>query len=434
MVALALLAGPVAVAALLLWLRSRSRPDGPGAPAARVDRGVALVLAAVTVLFVAGWPTPWVRSWVGYINPDQCLGKPDASPRTPADPIDFDALKAEVRGQARDAGARAPIAAVRTTQLGAVTGPDSPGRTDERWAVGGTDLGHPFVLDGRLGLVFGDTFARPQPSGPGWRSNVLGWVDDPTDQALTITQMPQAGPGRAAEVLGSLKIDGWERTAIPTDAVAIDDRILMHYMSIACWGVNGSWAVGHSGLAVSDDGGRSFDRVLGVRWGQGSNFAQVGFVVEGDHLYAFGIPEGRDGGTRLARVSTNDVLHAAAWRYWDGTAWAPDEAAAAELVAPPVGELSVAWNDRYELWLMLYLDEGRGGIVLRTADALTGPWSRARLVASAVEFPRLYAPYLLPGTGTDEVVRFTMSRYDIYNVVLMEARLEPAEPTGTRAS
>lgn len=179
-----------------------------------------------------------VPSWVGYVNPDQCLGKPDASPRAPADPIDFDVLKAEVRGQVRDAGARAPIAAARTTQLGAVTGPDSPGRTDERWAVGGTDLGHPFVLDGRLGLVFGDTFALPQPSGPGWRSNVLGWVDDPTDQALTITQMPQAGPGRAAEVLGSLKIDGWERTAIPTDAVAIDGRILMHYMSIACWGVN----------------------------------------------------------------------------------------------------------------------------------------------------------------------------------------------------
>ncbi len=74
---------------------------------------------------------------------------------------------------------------------------------------------------------------------------------------------------------------------------------------------------------------------------------------------------------------------------------------------------------------MLYLDDIRGGVVLRTAEEITGPWSRARLVASSTEFPSLYAPYLLPGTGTGEEIRFTMSRFEGYHVVLMGARLLP---------
>jgi len=96
-----------------------------------------------------------------------------------------------------------------------------------------------------------------------------------------------------------------------------------------------------------------------------------------------------------------------------------------QVVPPPVGELSVGWNAHHRTWVMMYLDDIRGGIVMRTADQLTGPWSRAALVASSVSFPSLYAPFLLPGTGETEEIRFTMSRFDTYNVVLMGARLEP---------
>ena len=423
MVALLVLAGPILGLAVLFAVRGRGR----GGRSARLDRTAAVACALAGVLLVAAWPSATLRSLLGYVDPGQCLGKDKPLAPAPGEVVDVETLKAELRQQSLDVGPPITLQAEGTRQLHRVTGPGSAGRTDARWGVGGTDLGHPFVLDGRLGLVFGDTFAIPAASGPGWRSNVLAWVDAPSPDRLRITEMHEAPTGLAGELLGSLKINGWEQTVIPTNSVVVDDRIVLHYMSIACWGAHGRWVVRHSGLAVSDDGGARFRRVPGATWPAGSGFAQVAFVPDGDHVYAFGIPEGRDGPTRLARVPRDDLLDVGAWRYWDGDGWQPDEAEAVQVVPPPVGELSVAWNAHHRTWLMMYLDDLRGGVVMRTADQLTGPWSRARLVASSVEFPSLYAPFLLPGTGQDEQVRFTMSRFEGYNVVLMGTRLE--DPT-----
>ncbi len=420
MIALLVLAGPVLGLAVLFAVRRRHHH----ALTPRTDRLAAVACGLAGVLLVAAWPSATLRGVLGYVAPDQCLGKDKPLPPAPGEIVDLESLKNEVRQQSLDVGPLQDLEAVSVRQLDRVTGPGSSGRTNARWDVGGTDLGHPFLLDGRLGLVFGDTFAVPAASGPGWRSNVLGWVDRPTDDRLRITEMHEAPTGQAGELLGSLKINGWEQTVIPTNSVVVGDRLVIHYMSVACWGAHGRWAVRQSGLAVSDDGGRHVRRVPGATWPAGSGFAQVAFVPSGDLVYAFGIPEGRDGAAKLARVPADDLLDVGAWRYWDGGGWATDEADAVQVVPPMVGELSVAWNARFDRWLMMYLDDLRGGIVMRTADDLTGPWSRARLVASSLEFPSLYAPFLLPGTGQDEDVRFTMSRFKGYNVVLMGARLQ----------
>lgn len=419
MVALVVLAGPILAVAALLVVRRRS----PFALAPRSDLTLGVACGVAGLLLVAAWPSATLRGWIGYVEPSQCLGKVKPPPPPPEAPRDIDALKAEIRQQELDAGPELALEAVATQELAKITGPGSTGQTDARWNVGGTDLGHPFVLDGRLGLVFGDTFAVPAPSGPGWRSNVLAWVDEPTQDSLTVTQMHEAPTGQAGELLGSLKINGWEQTVIPTNSVALDDQIVLHFMSIACWGAHGRWAVRHSGLAVSRDGGRSFHRMPAATWPAGSGFAQVAFVVHDEHVYAYGIPEGRDGGLRLARVSPDGLLDEDRWRYWDGGDWHEDVDEATPLIGPPVGEMSVAWNEHHQTWVMMYLDDIRGGIIMRAAPELTGPWSRARLVASAVEFPSLYAPYQLPGTGRDEEIRFTMSRFDTYNVYLMGTRL-----------
>lgn len=419
MVALLVLAGPILAVAALLVVRRRSA--SALTPRSDLVLGVASALAGL--LLVAAWPSATLRAWIGYVEPSQCLGKVKPPPPPPQAPLDIDALKTEIRQQHLDAGPQLNLEAVATRQLQKVTGPGSTGSTDTRWNVGGTDLGHPFVLDGRLGLVFGDTFAVPAPSGPGWRSNVLAWVDEPTQDSLVVTRMHEAPTGQAGELLGSLKINGWEQTVIPTNTVVVDDQIVLHFMSVACWGAHGRWAVRHSGLAVSRDGGRSFQRVPAATWPAGSGFAQVAFVVHEGHVYAYGIPEGRDGGIRLARVSPNGLLDEDRWRYWDGEDWHEEMGEAVPLIGPPVGELSVAWNEHHQTWVMMYLDDLRGGIIMRAAPQLTGPWSRARLVASSVEFPSLYAPYLLPGTGEDEQIRFTMSRFDSYNVYLMGAEL-----------
>lgn len=407
--------------AALLAVRSGQRAHGRWQ---RLDRAGAWLVGSVAVLLaVAAFVEPG-RDLLGFAMPERCRGKAHSRPPTGEEHADVEALKAEVRHRRFElTHARPSMRATGTQEMAQLTGPGSANRTDDRWNVFGTDLGHPVVHQDRLGLVFGDTFGDADRND--WRSNVMAWATRPEPDELVFTDMP-GSDGRARELIGSLKLRGWEQTTIPTNAVSVGDRLVVHYMSVVCWGPAGSWVADHAGLAVSDDGGLRFSRSAGPRWDGDGGFVQVAFVDDGDHLYAFGIPAGRSGAARLARVEPERITQTSAWRYWDGHRWSDEAADAIPLVGAPVGELSVQWNPRYERWLMMYLHEGRGGIVLRTAEQLTGPWSGAELVASGLEFPQLYGPYLLPVIGDGGVAYFTMSRFDVYNVFLMRAHLVPA--------
>ncbi|MBV8527993.1 MAG: DUF4185 domain-containing protein, partial [Candidatus Dormibacteraeota bacterium] len=155
---------------------------------------------------------------------------------------------------------------------------------------------------------------------------------------------------------------------------------------------------------------------------------QVAMVALDGYVYLFGIPGGRFGNAELARVPEADMLQLDAYRYWDGLAWSADPRAAAAVVPAPVGELSVRWSDTLHRWLMMYLDESRAAIVMRTAPQITGPWGDEQVVATAAEHPELYAPYMIPlDTGPD--IYFTMSQFGPYEVYLMKLTLHPATAT-----
>jgi hypothetical protein len=152
-------------------------------------------------------------------------------------------------------------------------------------------------------------------------------------------------------------------------------------------------------------------------------------------------------------------------RYWDGTGWSDDERAAAPLFRPGAyGELSVRWVPQVGKYALLVAtgpgDEAGNAITLRWADSPAGPWTpRVRLldwvaagmspdpftrfikagpddpVAEAM-FPAqargtgaAYAPYLFDTRrdGDDLVLRYTLSTWNPYQVVLMEHRLVPGE-------
>lgn len=83
---------------------------------------------------------------------------------------------------------------------------------------------------------------------------------------------------------------------------------------------------------------------------------------------------------------------------------------------------------------MMYLDETRAAIVVRTAPDLVGPWGDAHIVAQARDYPGLYAPYIVPGGVFADEVRFTMSRWKpLYNVFLMRAPLSAEVPVVAEA-
>jgi hypothetical protein len=309
-----------------------------------------------------------------------------------------------------------------TSLLSQVTGANGTTSTAVPWDVHATDLGHMFWHRDVLYMVFGDTFGEGGlPSGRHWRSNVLARVAPPhrTRGSLRIESMVSAPDGTAREILPSRKVDGDEMTVIPTGGVSTGSRMFLHYMSVKTWQGHGHWEVGHSGLAHSDDDGESWVVPDTAIWPTGLGFEQVAFVREAGLVYSFGIPSGRFGGVRLRRVPEQQMLDPAAHECWTGTGWTTDTAEAVVVVPGPVGELSVAWNEQHQQWMMLYLDSRRDEVMLRFAPDITGPWGAPQTVVSGKEHPGLYAPYIVPMPGIGNEVWFTMSKWSDYNVFLM---------------
>ena len=327
---------------------------------------------------------------------------------------------------ATDAGERMAIGIRDTRLVAQITGSGTPNATAERWDVYGTDLGHMFWHRDRLYMVFGDTFGRGgRRWGRHWRSNVLARLAPPDlrRDVLRMESMVTGEDGFARELLPSRKVDGVEKTVIPTNGVSTGRRMFLHYMSVQKWHGAGRWDVGHSGLAYSDDDGETWIQPESAVWPTGSGFEQVAFVRQDDWVYSFGIPGGRHGGVRLRRVASEQMLEPGAYQYWDGAGWVSAAEEAATLVSGPVGELSVAWNAHYRQWMMMYLDPARHAVLLRFAAELTGPWSDGEVVVSAEDQPGLYAPYIVPLREVGREVWFTMSKWKPYNVFLMRMTL-----------
>lgn len=321
------------------------------------------------------------------------------------------------------------------TELLALTGPTALTPTNTDWNVHGTDLGHMFWHRGTLYAVFGDTFGQGSRfQGRGWRSNVVARLAPPDLEqgVLRIESMITGPDGTAKEVIPSRKVDGVERTVIPTNGISTGDRMFLHYMSVRTWHGHGQWDVRHSGLAYSDDDGQTWVIPETATWPASTGFEQVAFVRAEGWVYSFGIPAGRHGNVKLRRVPEDRMLEPAAREYWNGNGWSPELAAAVPVAEGPAGELSVAWNERYQRWMMMYLDASRNGVVLRFAPELTGPWSEPQLVVSAHDHPGLYAPYIVPLPHLGDEIWFTMSKWGPYNVFLMKMTLGAIPATAAR--
>lgn len=312
----------------------------------------------------------------------------------------------------------------RAQVVAQLTGAASANATADRWNVHGTDLGHMFVHQDQLYMMFGDTYG---PDGGDWRSNVIARIDDPDPRnGFSFAAMTEAADGSAGELVPAARVPGLEWTVIPTNAISAANKMVMHYMSVRMWGADDRWFVRHSGLATSDDNGQTWTRSKAAQWPGGSGFEQVAYIEEGGFIYVFGIPQGRFGAAKLGRVAPENIFDPTAYDYWDGANWVSDIRAAAEVVPPAIGELSVAWSEANKRFVMMYYEPNLRAIVLRSAPALTGPWSDMQVVADSRDHPGLYAPYIVPGGDIDGELYFTMSLWKpVYNVFLMKAALGP---------
>lgn len=320
-------------------------------------------------------------------------------------------------------------------QIMQITGAESPNQTDQ-YMVHGTDLGSMFEHDGKLYLLFGDTFG-PRPvghtggGGSLWRSNTMAYTadTDPRD-GLTIDGMIVNSAGGARDLIRSPH-SGGEVTKIPTHGISVDGTIYVFFMSVAQWGEAGHWTCNFSGVAKSTDDGRTFEVIDGLQWPGESGFIQVSIVDVDGMLYFWTIPAGRFGPARLMRVSSTQIEDLEAYEYFSGLqrgspTWSTAIEDASPLVEAPVGELSVMWNEYAGRWTMTYLNESSHAIELREATDPWGPWSPPLRVASATRYPALYGAYMHPWLTEENgrVFYFTMSQWLPYNVFLMRAEVE----------
>ena len=348
--------------------------------------------------------------------------------------------------------ASSPLAVQRsaTAKVADLVGTGSANDTGRRYGVEGTDLGHMFMVGSRMAMAFGDTFGGPPAKDfysvrhDDWRSNVIASIDPPASPAagLPFRGMITDRPGHAKELLASKKVKGVQETVIPTYGIATGPKnatMNLQYMSVQSFDQPGHWRLTGSGIASSADGGVTWKDQPSARWPANSKFGQVAYVrpggpddpkapvaagvVAGRHRLRLRHPRGplrrpvagQGPGRPAHRRRGVPLLERHGVDRGRGER--------GPVVKGPVGELSVRWSSYYKRWVMMYLVDDTGEIVLRTAPAPTGPWGPAQVVTTTKDFPKAYAPYLTPRWNDGPDLWFTMSQFTTYRVELMKTRL-----------
>ncbi|MBK0866593.1 DUF4185 domain-containing protein [Saccharopolyspora sp. HNM0986] len=332
------------------------------------------------------------------------------------------------------------------TRIGRITGEDSCNATSSRFGFTATDLGIMWD-DGRGGVLiaFGDTYGAEWggngagPKHADWRCNVLARsTSEDLDTGLEFDWVVQREDGAAGQFLPR-DPKARENTIIPTAGICAGGRNYLHYMSVRRWGVPGVWHTNYGALAYSDDGGRTWTKSDAAIWpnrGQralrrfrrrdqgGHPFQLIAFagVLDG-YVHLLGTPSGRFGSGHLARAPEGDLLDPAGYEYWTGSGWGTDPFAAAPVLSAPVAELSVQYNSHFGRWFAVHLDEHRAAIVLRTAEELTGPWSKGEVLTTGSEYPALYGGFQHPWAADRPAIYCTMTQWRPYNVDLFRADL-----------
>jgi hypothetical protein len=327
------------------------------------------------------------------------------------------------------------------SKIARITGISLPGETlpnpnqTQQYDVGGTDLGIMWAMgNGKIGMFFGDTFGNDWSAanggggnGSNWRSNVLAFsTDQNLDDGLTFSGMATDSSGKACEIIPSPHntSGNGSYTSIPTAAIRVNGVDYVHYMDVRQWGVPGSWVTNSSGIYSSSDDGKTWVKCTTVTFASASKFAQAAYADKDGYVYMMGTPSGRNGAAYLARFAEADILNQPAYQYWGGSAgWVSSETNAVSVIDAPVGELSLVFNTKYNLWLVTYLDGQNYQIILRYASSLTGPWSGTKMLVNGNDYPGLYGGFIYPYNNNGDDLYFTVSMWPYYNVFLAKAHI-----------
>ena len=170
---------------------------------------------------------------------------------------------------------------------------------------------------------------------------------------------------------------GSRRVVVPGPLVVNGDSALLFH-----WGLQlepGTVGRGRGvGLALWSDPAAPAERLLveGSPWmfpDDGDAPGTAAALHEGT-VYSFGCA-GLERSCKLLRAPVGESAQPDAWQWYDeGTTWldTPDQA---DVLFTGGERMSLAWNEALERWLVVYSAPGEERVLLRHAEAVTGPWS-----------------------------------------------------------
>ncbi|MGQ0508445.1 MAG: DUF4185 domain-containing protein [Myxococcaceae bacterium] len=332
----------------------------------------------------------------------------------------------------------------------------------------GTDLGVSFERDGRLVILFGDSWLTGT-SKDRWDDDSvafsstelpkdgklprLTWHTDPQGQFTTLR--PQSVSNKAMNV--------------PVEGLAVGATTYVFFST--GWGND---TLRHTQSVLAHTDGLNFGAMVNDHVVTSDKFINISAVRVGDELFLYGSGDYRKSPVYLARVNVSTLTDRNSWRYLSGYNGSEPLYSAGESSAIPVidnacvGEFSVRKHPTLELLLMTYNCGSPRGILLHTSRNVAGPWSAAQnifdpgvtadrgyehfLHASRIvgfddglseadrddEWGGEYGPYLVPQWFTSEggvhSIYYLLSSWNPYQVHLMRTVLTEPGATATRPS
>jgi hypothetical protein len=329
------------------------------------------------------------------------------------------------------------------------------GLTFTRYGVAGTDLGVSFEHNGELVFLFGDTVGRNAFPFSGKDDSFAHTTDFTGDDGLNLTfYTGQPGKFLPPWVPG-VSQGPFE---VPMEGVEVNGKAYVFFTINNTQGQE----MGGSILARLNDESLDFTSLYTF---SASKFINVHTAVvenrflaglpesTGEGLLIWGSGEYRRSDPYLAFMPLESIEDKSSLSYFAGLAgdgnpiWSKSESDAQPLFDDPViGELSVAWNQYLERWIMLY-----SGVSMRSSPLPWGPWSTKQVLFNPftdegyMHFIHLpgqdnitdrgreneiggpYGPYIIDkfteGNDQNSTIYFTLSTWNPYTTVLMQAQL-----------
>lgn len=336
-----------------------------------------------------------------------------------------------------------------TGEIDWVTGRPTAARTLTNYGMDAADLGYPVEHNGKLVLLFGDTWpslvgltgaASEVPPNDAVGESARIQLPNPESCLDMVVYSRSAGGKKIfdpATITGPVKVKQGQFN-VPSGGVSVNGLLYAFFWTNHCV-IPGVLlpspanplalpaptqncpetadrnSIGKGVMARSDDGGHTFSGVVdlpeGFVYTTAVHARTLPALLEEQKpgVFILGVPRYRASVPYLAYAPVESFADPATWRFFAGLTpqghpkwvsraqWKPGPDKQIYIPIIPagnnVGEFSITWNEPLRMWLLMY-----DGVAVRVAHAPWGPWSAPTVILGA-DHPGCTLHMIVTGCG-----------------------------------